>query len=173
MKQHNLAYVLTLFALFAGSSPARAALDPELKKPYQLQVVLQIGSNRVFTPLFQEQLQREVRNHLQLSFGNLARIEMTRPHPLLRAIETKGLDAALEAWDSISERTTHFVLLDYSAGTYQIATRFHDGRTGQASALTQRLRTSDRAEVATTITRLIEESFSPVGTVTDVGKNVT
>ena len=173
MKPHILAYVLMLFALFAGSLPARAALDPEMKKPYQLQVVLQIGSNRVFTPLFQEQLQRDVRNHLQIRFGKLAHIEVTRSHPLLRDIETKSLDAALEAWDSISEHTTHFVLLDYSAGMYQIATRFHDGRTGQAGAVTQRIRTSDRAEVSTTITRLIEESFSPVGTVTAVGKTIT
>ena len=48
-----------------------AQLDPNTKKPYQIEVVLQIASNRVFTPLFQEQLQRDVQNQLKLSFGVL------------------------------------------------------------------------------------------------------
>jgi hypothetical protein len=45
--------------------------------------------------------------------------------------------------------------------------------TGQSAPYTRRTRTSDRAGVASTIARLIESSFSPVGTVTAVGKDVT
>ena len=77
------------------------------------------------------------------------------------------------AWDALSDRTTHFVLLDYLAGTYRIQTRGHDGVTGQAAPLTQRTQTSDRAAVANAIAHVIETSFSPVGTVTAVGKDVT
>jgi hypothetical protein len=163
---------LLLLALLTSNS--RAALDPETKKPYQLRVVLQIASSRVFTPLFQEQVQLDVQNQLKIIFGDLARIEVTRTHPLLRDIETKGLDPALEGWESLSEVATHFVLLDYVAGTYQIQTRFHDGMTGQAAPFTQRKQTNDRSAVARTIVHWVEASFSPVGTVTAVaGKDVT
>jgi tetratricopeptide (TPR) repeat protein len=171
MKRHVPEAVIGLLLLF--SSPAQASLDPETKKPYQLQIVLQIASNRAFTPLFQEQLLRDVQDQLKLYFGALARIEVTPTHPVLLDIETKGLDLALESWESLSEARTHFVLLDYVAGTYQIQLRFHDGMTGQAGALTQRARTNDRTAVASTVARLIESSFSPVGTVTAVGKKVT
>ena len=150
-----------------------AQLDPNTKKPYQIEVVLQIASNRVFTPLFQEQLQRDVQNQLKLSFGVLARIEVTRAHPLLRDIEAKGLDAALESWDALSDRTTHFVLVDYVAGAYQIQTRGHDGMSGQAAPLTRRMKINDRVAVAATIAQQVEASFSPAGTVTAVGKDVT
>ena len=170
-KRFSLLPVIGLLLLL--SSRAQASLDPETKKPYQLQIVLQIASNRAFTPLFQEQLQRDVQDQLKIFFGALARIEVTRSHPLLRDIETKGLEPALEGWESLSEATTHFVQLDYVAGTYQILSRFHDGMTGQAGALTQRTRTNDRTAVASTIARLIESSFSPVGTVTAVGRKVT
>src|SRR5262249_6213789 len=165
-----LALHAVLGLLFLFSLPARASLDPEMTKPYRLQIVLQIASNRVFTPLFQEQLQRDVQDQLKLYFGALARIEVTRTHPVLLDIETKGGDLALEGWESLSEATTHFVLLDYVAGTYQIQSRFHDGMTGQAGALTQRARTNDRTAVASTVARMIESSFSPVGTVTALGK---
>ncbi len=168
---------LAVFLLLAvATSTANAELDPQTKTPYQLQVVLQIGSNRVFTPLFQEQLQSDLANRLKLDFGALARVEVVRAHPLLRDIEAKGLDAALEGWDALSERTTHFVLLDYDAGMYRIQTRGHDGMTGQAGAATQPTRSADRSRLADTIAQLIEASFSPVGTVTDLakgGKEVT
>jgi hypothetical protein len=155
------------------TSPAHAALDPEAKKPYQLQIVLHIGANRLFTPLFQEQLQRDLANHLKLAFGNLAHIEIKRTHELLRDIETRGLEQALERFDKLSGQTTHFVLLDYAAGSYRIQTRFHDGMTAQAGPLTRRTDTNDRSAAALAIAQLIETSFCPVGTVTAVGKDVT
>ncbi len=167
---------ISLLLLVLMSSSVQAELDPGVKKPYHLEIVLQVGANRVFTPLFQEQLQRDVQNQLKLHFGNLARVEVTRVHPLLGDIEAKGLDAAIESWESLSERTTHFVLLDYRAGTYQIQTRFHDGLTGQAAPLRQHGQTHDRAGVAGAIASLIETSFCPVGAVTAVapgGKDVT
>ena len=165
--------VISLLAMLLCTSSTRAALDPETKKPYQLQIVLHVAANRVFTPLFQEQLQRDLSNQLKLVFGDLARIDVVRAHPLLREIETNGLDQALEGWDELSEHATHFVLLDYAAGTYRIQARFHDGMTGQPGPFTQRTQTNDRAAVAAKIAHLVETSFSPVGTVTSVGKEVT
>ncbi len=175
MAHPSLALRATMFiciAFFAPTTCVRAELDPHTKTPYQLQVVLHIAPSRVFTPLFQEQLQRDVKNQLRLSFGRLAHVEVTHDHPLLHAIEAKGLDPAIEAWDALSERATHFVFVDHVAGTYQVRTRFQDGMTGQAGAFTQKALTSDRTAVAATIAKMIGASFSPVGTVTSVGKSI-
>jgi uncharacterized protein YoxC len=164
-----IACLVHVFVAFS----ARADLDAQTKTPYQLHIVLQIASNRVFTPLFQEQLERDLGNRLTLHFGALARVEVVRAHPLLREIEAKGLDAAVESWDALSERSTHFVLLDYEAGMYLVRARGHEGMTGQAGASMQRTRTSDRSALADVIAQPIEESFNPVGTVTATGKEVT
>ncbi|HZZ77506.1 MAG TPA: hypothetical protein VFE62_03245 [Gemmataceae bacterium] len=164
-------FIPALWVLLAfAASTARADLDAQVKTPYQLKVVLRIGANRVFTPLFQDQLQRELGNQLKISFGDLARIDVTRTHPLLSDIEAKGLDAALEGWDALSERTTHFVLLDYDAGMYRIQSRGHDGMTNQPFGATLRMKTAERTALSDTIAQQIEKSFSPVGTVTAVGK---
>jgi len=170
MKTHVAFGTLCLLAFVAA---ARADLDPETKKPYQLQVVLQVAANRVFTPLFHEQIQRDVQNQLRLSFGDLARIEVTREHPLLSEIESRGLDAAVDSLEGLADQVTHFVLVDYAAGAYQIQTRFHDGATGQTGPFAQRIKVNDRTAVASTVAGLIESSFSPVGTVTGSGKTVT
>lgn len=166
------ATLLAAVCLIVVPESARADLDPQTKTPYQLQIVLSIAPNRVFTPLFHEQLQRDVQNQLRLTFGDLARIEVTREHPLLRTIEARGLDQAIEGWDSLSDRTTHFVLVDHIAGTYQLRTRFHDGMTGQIGPFTQNAHTNDRTAVASAIAKMVEASFSPVGTVTSVGKTI-
>ena len=162
-----------LLAFALALPQARASLEADTKKPYNLQIVLYVGANRVFTPLFQENLQRELANQLNMTFGDLARVEVTRSHPLLRDVETKGLDSALEGIDALSERTTHFVLLDYSKGAYQIQTRFHEGLTGQAGPASTRIATHDRASLARIIGQLVEASFCPVGTVATVGKDVS
>ena len=77
------------------TSPARAQLDPELDKPYRLQVVLHVADNRLLTPAFQEQLQGDLRDQLQLALGPLAKVEVVRSHPLLVNVEAKGLDTGL------------------------------------------------------------------------------
>jgi len=159
--------------LIASPSPGHAALDADAKKPYQLQVVLHVGANRIFTPLFQEQLERDIANRLKLAFGDLAKVEVTRAHPLLSDIHTKGLGPALLGWDGLSERTTHFVLLDYSAGSFQIQTSFHEGLTGQAGPTTTRLVSHDRADLARAIAQVVENSFCPVGSAVQAGKDVS
>lgn len=165
--------VVALLAVMVFSCAVHAALDPDTKTPYHLHIVLRVGGNRVFTPLFQEQLQRELANHLKSTFGNVARIEIKPTHELLREIEAKGLGQTLERYDKLSDQTTFFVLLDYEAGVYQVRCRFHDGHTAQASPLTRRVRTTDRTAVAREIAQLIDQSFCPVGTVTAAGKDVT
>jgi hypothetical protein len=153
--------------------PARAALDPELKKPYQLEVVLYIADNRALTQLFQEEMLSALRDQLRQTFGALAQINVKRQHALLPEIVARGLEQALDGWEQTSETQTHFVLLDYREGQYRLQTRAYDGMTGQATALIGRVQTGDRAAVPLLAARLIEQAFGPVGTVTPAGKDMT
>jgi hypothetical protein len=171
MSPVRLGLLMSLLAL-GSAAPARAALDPDSKAPYQLQVILAVAPHRSLTPLFQEQLQRDVGNQLRLALGALARVEMKAAHPLLPEIQARGLEQALDAWDEISDKQVHFVLLGYSAGTYQLEARRHDGMTGQAAPVVHRATTCDRAAVARLAAQLVEQDFALVGTVTGVGKEV-
>src|SRR5262245_46533437 len=65
-----------------AQAPAKGT-ESEAKTPYDVQVVLHIVENRFLTPLFQQQLQREIEDRLQLAFGPLAKVKTTRTHPLL------------------------------------------------------------------------------------------
>jgi hypothetical protein len=149
------------------ASPARAALDPELKAPYQLRVVLQIADHRALTPVFQQQLQRELAGQLQLTYGPLARVEVVRVHRLLKDIRARGLQA-LDEWGELSEFKTHFVLLDYADGRYRLQARQHDGLTGMASPVIRRDQTAAPRLVARTAARLVDRDFGLTGTVTRV-----
>jgi hypothetical protein len=165
------AAALLAAAVFLWPAPAHA-LDPDLKKPYNLQVVLHVADNRFLTPLFQEQLERELRDHLHLTFGALARVEVVRGHPLLGEVRDKGLQQALDGWEELSDRKTHFVLLDFRDGRYELQARQHDGKTGLNSPVVRRDATSDRLLVAQKAARLVERDFGLVGTVMKPGKEV-
>ncbi len=124
------------------------------------------------TPIFQEQVQRELHDQLQLTLGALARVEVVRDHPLLAEIEVKGLETGLDGWDRISSVKTHFVLVDFTQGMYVVKARQHDGMTGLSSPVTRETRTSDRTFVATIASRLVEQDFGLVGTASRSGKDV-
>jgi tetratricopeptide (TPR) repeat protein len=155
---------IAILALF--TAPARAALDAEAKKPYQLDIVLHIADNRALTPLFQDELQRTLIDQLRQSFGALAEVKVVRTHPLLPEIAARGLEQMLDGWEQAESRQTHFVLLDYRGGQYRLQARMHDGMTGMAGALVRRVETGDRALVPVLAAKLVEDSFAPVGTVT-------
>jgi len=145
-----------------GSS--QAALDPELKSPYQVRVVLQVAEHRMLTPQFQKQLENELRDQLRLALGKLAQVEVVRFHPLLGDIRAKGLQAVLDAWDELASIETHFVLIDFVADQYQIQTGHHDGMTGLSSPVVRREVLSDRQRVADAAAQLVRKDFGLVGT---------
>lgn len=170
----NGAKTLVLLAswLVLASAAARAQLDPEVKKPYQLQVVLHIAENRFLTPLFHDQMEREIRAQLQLALGKLANVEIVREHPLLRQVLSKGLQETLDGWKDLSDRTTCFVLIDFAAGEYRVHSRMQDGMTGLASPGVRPAQTADRRHVADTAVSLITRDFGVCGTVTGVAQEV-
>ena len=163
-------WIAVLLLVVAG--PASAQLDPQRDKPYSLRVVLHLAPHRLFTPLFQEQLQNDLRDQLRLALGPLATVEVVRDHPLLGVVLQRGLEAALDGLEDVSPRKTHFVLLDYDADQYRMQTRQYDGVTGRPSAIVRRGQTHDRSRVASLAAQMIEDDFGVVGTVTQAGKEI-
>jgi hypothetical protein len=150
---------------FLGCLPAARAADPGAQKPYQLQVVLHVARHRLLTDVFRDRVERELRDGLQASLGELARVEVVRDHPRLQYVLDQGLQRALDGWKERSEVKTHFVLIDFSGTYYEIQARQHDGLTGQASPVVRRDRTRDRDFVARAASLLVDRDFGMVGTV--------
>jgi hypothetical protein len=153
-------------------SLAVAALDPELKRPYQLEVVLDIAKHRLLTPLFADRVEQELRDSLQAILGDLARVTVTRAHPLLKEIREKGLEKALDGYKKISDVKTHFVLIDFEEGEYRIQARQYDGMTGLPSPQVRRAQDVDPRLVVRKASSLVEQDFGLVGTVTSVDKRI-
>jgi hypothetical protein len=156
-----------LCALCVLCGKSAAALDPETDKAYRLQVVLRIAEHRLLTPVFQDQIRRELRDSLQAALGDLGRVELVRDHSLLKEVEAKGLQQALDAWNVLSDTKVHFVLIDFANGRYQIQARQYDGLTGLASPVVRRSQTTDRQLVAREAALLVDKDFGLVGTVAD------
>ena len=161
---------LALILFLQVPSFARADFDPGLNQPYHLQIILLIADNRFLTPIFLEQMERELRDHLQLTYGKLANVEVLRSHPLLREVRAKGLLAALDGWDELSERKTHFLFIDFVDGHYELQARQHDGLSGLNSPVVRRDRISDRRLVAPRAAKLVDRDFGLSGTVIEAGK---
>ncbi len=164
---------LALLAFF-GLAPAAPPDEPRalaLDQPYQMTVVLDVAKHRLLTSVFKEQVKRELQDSLRTAFGDLARVSVVDASDKLeKALQTKleqvrrdGLQAVLDNWKTLSATKTHFVLIDYTDGQYEVQTRQHDGLTGQASPLVRRQLTSDRQFVARLATFLIDRDFGLVG----------
>lgn len=164
--------LLLAVCLLLIPATASAALDPEAGKPYHLRVVLRIEKHRLLTDLFKDEIERELRGGLQAALSDMARVEVVRDHPRLKEVEEKGLEA-LDGWKELSEIKTHFVLIDFISGSYEVRARQHDGLTGQASPIVRRERVADRRFVARMALLLIDLDFGLVGTVTDKGDGQT
>src|SRR5262249_52938764 len=112
--------VIVVAAWLAVASAARADLDAGLKKPYKLDVVLDIAEHRSLTTTFREQVKRQLEDYLQHTYGKLAMVRVLREHPLLDEVRRKGLQQALDGWDGLSDAKTHFVLIDFVNGRYEL-----------------------------------------------------
>ena len=77
MKPRILAFLLSSLCplCLCGES---LALDAEAKTPYQLKVVLHFADHRLLTDVFRDRVERELRDGLQASFGDLVNVEVVR-----------------------------------------------------------------------------------------------
>jgi hypothetical protein len=153
--------LLALLPALVGAQAPQAAPKP----PYHLRVVLHVAPHRSLTPLFQEQLRRELGDRLRLALGPLAHVEVARNHELLRDIDTRGLKQVLDGYDRLGDQQLYFVLLSYAGGAHHLEARGHDGSTGQPAPLLRRASTYERGDVAELAAQLVEKDFAPVGTV--------
>src|SRR6266550_5479032 len=146
---------------------AWAHLNPEVNTPYRLEVVLGFSEHRLLTDVFKDQVERELLASLESAFGELAEVKVLRDHPRLQAVRDKGLKQALDSWKDLSDVKTHFVLVDYVNGRYEVQSRQHDGLTGQASPVVRQELTPHRQLVARTSALQVDQDFGLVGTITD------
>jgi hypothetical protein len=161
-----------LAALALGFGSAAAALDPQLDKPYSLQVVLDVADQRILTRTFVAQVQRDLQDLLQADLGALARVKVVRKHPLLARVRAAGLEKAWHDFHEVSDTKIHVVRIDYAGGGYDIQARQYDGLTGLAGPRVHHDRTADRQLVARTAALLVSRDFGPVGTVTEVDGDI-
>jgi hypothetical protein len=169
-------------SLVLGPSSFAHALDPELTTPYKVQVVPRVAPNRLLTPIFKEQLRRDLQRGLKGALGAMGEVEVidlaeTAPdkqEPLWKEVAEKGLQAGLDRpVRGGSDVKTHFVNVDYVDGQYEIQARQYDGLTGLASPVVRRERTPDRQFVARTAALLVDRDFGLVGTLLDGGDGQT
>lgn len=158
------ALAISVFLLPCETGAAFAQLDPEVNKPYRLQVVVHIAKDADLTKIFQDTVRNSLRDSLQGALGELATVEVVTTHPLLDAIKTQGLQAALGGWKSVTGVTTQFVLIDYNRGQYKIQTMQHDGFTGLPSPVLRQTETTDRLIVARAAALLIDQDLGVAGT---------
>jgi hypothetical protein len=155
-----------LIAAALVSCASAQALDPQLQQPYRLQVILGVAPHRLLTDLFKDQVERELRDSLQAALGELATVEIVRQHPKLKEVQEKGLQQALDSWKDLSDQKTHFVLVDYVNGQYEVQSRQFDGMTAMASNVVRRERVT-RGFVARAAALQISGDFGLVGTIAD------
>src|SRR5262249_1052294 len=110
---HSAIFVISALCTLCFCGESSAAIDPQHQSPYHLRVVLSIAEPRMLTSQFQKQLETDIRDQLQLSFGKLVQVEVVRAHPRLNDIRLKGLQAVLDGWDEVSSTRTQFVLIDF------------------------------------------------------------
>src|SRR5262249_5098767 len=158
------------------------AIDPELTTPYKVQVVLRVAPNRLLTPIFKEQLRRDLQQGLQAALGAMGEVQVfdlgevpaDKQEPLWKEVAAKGLQAGLDGpGKGTSDVKTHFVNVDYVDGQSEIQARQYDGRPGTATPAVRRERTPDRQFVARTAALLVDRDFGLVGTVMGGGDGQT
>jgi hypothetical protein len=171
MLRRTMVLVLLPVLCSLFSVPASPALDPEVRKPYSLTVVLKVAEHPLLTQVFKDQLARELGDILQDALGTgLVEVKVVREHPILDEIAKLGLQQALDNCKSEQPDKVHVVLIDYVLGNYEIQAGQYDGLTGLPSAVVRRTRLEDpagRQLVARTAAQFIEGDFGLVGTVVD------
>jgi hypothetical protein len=160
---------IAILLLLTGSSLTHAALDPELKTPYLLKVVLKFADHPHFTPHFRAEFKKDLQGTLQSSLGSLGNVEVIDIKDVApknwpshwKLVEEKGLHF-LESFGEITGYKTHFVHIDYADGTYHLQARQHDGSTGFVTPVIRKNKTQDRAFVSRLAGLMIGQDFGIV-----------
>ncbi len=156
-------FVLSALCVLGFCSLSSAAADPQSKERYELKVVLHVEYHRLLTEVFVDRLQRELSDWLQEAVGELAHVQIVKPEAAVAAAMEKGLSTLDPVRDPTMPKT-HFVLIRYVKGQYEIQARQFDGMTGLWSPVrTDHTRAPD--VVSKMATTLVYRDFGVVGTV--------
>src|SRR5437763_724457 len=121
---------------------ARAALNPELDKKYQLQVVVKCGTHNWLGGQFRADLRSDLAGILADALGGMADVTVVdlkavppaQWQPLWRDVAARGF-SALDVPQPLTGGKTHFLHVDYVNGHYELQARQSDGMTGLAGAV--------------------------------------
>lgn len=166
-------HLLPALSLLLLAAPARAS---DLKKPYEVRLVIYTAKHRLLTDVFKGRVSRQLADGLQAALGPVAKVEVLDEHEKLDDIAARGLDKALANYRARAEHRTYFVHIDLVGASYQIQTRLHDGLTGLPAPTVRKERTQDRDYVAREAALLIERDLGLLGTITsepDAERKVT
>jgi predicted DNA-binding antitoxin AbrB/MazE fold protein len=174
LTRYKAAFWLSMVCSWCLCGQVSAELDPEVKKPYTLQIVLHFKKHRNLTQVFQTQVKNELKDGLQAALGDLAQVDVVdldelarkdaSQRPLLEEAVGQGLQRALDSWNWLSDRKTHFVFIDFVDYRYDIQSRQYDGFTGLASPVVRHSQVDDRQLVSRQAALLVDKDFGVAGT---------
>ncbi|MFM7148390.1 MAG: hypothetical protein ACKO23_00950, partial [Gemmataceae bacterium] len=155
-----------LFLIHAGVSTGQPAPGiAESKSPYDYQVVLQLEPHRSFTPIFREQIRREIKDSLKSALGPMARIQVSEQNPLGDALRSGGLDKGLSGPVPLSSKNYWFVMMEVIGSKYRIQTRLFNGYIGLPSPAVRVDTTEDRSFLSRKLVFLLEQDLGLIGKV--------
>jgi tetratricopeptide (TPR) repeat protein len=167
---------LALIVILVATAPLGAAVDREIKTPYDLRVVLRIADHPHFTDYFRRELRRELQGQLQAALGNLGTVEVVDQAatpkeswpPLWKLADDKGLEA-LDGFNDVGGGKTHFLRVDFVDGSYDLRARQHDGASGFVTPLVRSAQTHDRGDVVRLAGLMIGRDFGLIATLDPIG----
>jgi hypothetical protein len=185
--KHWAKWTAIIFWLWMAATVPGAGLDPEMKAPYRLRVILMFSDSRVITALFKDQVQREVTDSFQTALGNMGQVEVLDESDLKAlkekrkgleetwkmtlAVKERGLRGGLDEWHELSETKIHFVQVEANDEGFEIRARQFDGLIGMASPLIRTVHITDRQTVGRVVGLMINRDFGITGTIGSGGES--
>jgi hypothetical protein len=169
-----------LFALLLFTAPAPAApplptvLSPEADEWTRWRVVLRVKPHPLLSESMRAQLAKDVSAALAPGVAKFADVEVIdlaavpdeRKEPLWKAFEKDGWPAlAAQPFRELTGVKTHFLTIEFKAGTYRLEARQHDGGTGLSSALIRRRETRAAEQIGRLAGQMLYPDYGPVGTI--------
>ncbi|MBS0208247.1 MAG: hypothetical protein JSS27_04760 [Planctomycetes bacterium] len=162
----NFAGLITMLLL--GLTAEEAPLAPRAAEPYRVTVALQVSRDPLFTRLFNDSLERQVRDQLASYFGELAVVEVVREHPLIDRLGKQPLEAWSFSREDFAKADfpdkAFVVAIDRPDDLYRIRWRQLDRGLDFLGPSRSRL-TPDRLWVAKAVCLALYEDFAPTATV--------
>lgn len=148
--------------LCCGVDHCQAQLSQQPKR-YSITIALELTAHQQFTPLFVQQLEEQLTSLVARELNGMARIQVTRTHPLLQ--NDKRLASVADEIQQQPRGITHFVKIYFSNGYYYIETKKYDGFTNQIIPVSETAHTTHRELIPRITASLLMSQFGLNGIV--------